>query len=106
MDSETWKVEAKAVINDVKDHVKLIVISSKLASDNRSIYLNLITCEDKYYCIQLSSQGFKVVGYNFDDNNIDSDSYFETPYSLLSELSVGFKNSFANALIKKLADLA
>lgn len=104
-DPDNWKLEAEVVINDVKDHVKTLEISEKLGSDYNVIYLNLITNEGNNYCIQLSAQGFRVVGYESDVNDLDSEVYFETPYSLLNSVSPSFKVSFANALFKKLNEL-
>nr|CAH7755780.1 unnamed protein product [Callosobruchus chinensis] len=106
LDAENWKLEAAAVINDVKDHVKTLNISEKLQSDNAHIYLNLITIEENRYCIQLSGQGFRVVGYDFDKTDQATDEYFETPYSLLNKLSPKFKDSFANDLLNKLNNLS
>ncbi|VEN35094.1 unnamed protein product [Callosobruchus maculatus] len=106
LDAENWKLEATAVINDVKDHVKTLTISEKLKSDNTHIYLNLITIEENCYCIQLSGRGFRVVGYNFDEIDQATDEYFETPYSLLNKLSPKFKDSFANDLFNRLNNLS
>lgn len=102
---ENWESEAEAIINDVKDHVKELKISEKIKSTNRFIYLNLRTIENKDFCIELSAQGFRIVGYNFNENNTDSNEYFETPYSLLNSISPKFKESFGNALLEKLRDL-
>ncbi|XP_018570696.1 GSK3-beta interaction protein-like [Anoplophora glabripennis] len=105
LDAETWKLEAEAIINDVKDHVQELKISEKIKSTSQFIYLNLRTIEHKDFCVELSAQGFRIIGHNFDENNIDGDEYFETPYSLLNVVSPKFKESFGNALFKKLNDL-
>lgn len=101
LDEENWREEAKSVINDVKNHVQSIEIS-QLASNDRFIYVNLTTLENETYCIELSSSGFRIVGISHDLNNIDSDEYYETPYSLLSKISASFYQSFADELINKL----
>lgn len=107
LDSENWKIEAQAIINDIKGHVKKIEISEKLESTDRSIYFNLYTIEEQIFCVELSAQGFKIVGYNYDEvNNTISDKYYETPYALLNDISVKFKDSFANALLEKLQHLS
>ncbi|KAJ8968441.1 hypothetical protein NQ314_002300 [Rhamnusium bicolor] len=102
---ENWKFEAEAVINDIKYHVTDLKISEKINSNNQFICLNITTLENKNFCIQLSAQGFRIVGHNFDKNDIDIEEYFETPYSLLNSISPKFKESFANALLRKLNDL-
>lgn len=103
--SENWKQEAEAVINDVKSHVNNIQISQRLQSSNSNIYLNLTTIEDKRFCVELSSEGFRIVGYDFDEDTIDSDVFYETPYSLLNAISEKFKESFANSLQNQLNSL-
>lgn len=100
-----WLQEAEAIINDVKLHVKNIQISKELPCNNSNIYLNLSTIEEKRFCVQLSSQGFRIVGHNFDLNCLDTDVFFETPYSLLNEISEKFRESFANSLQNQLNKL-
>lgn len=103
--SESWKQEAEAVINDVKTHVNYIKVSEKLESSDYNIYLNIITIENQRFTVQLSNQGFRIVGHNFDENNINSDTFYETPYSLLNEISKEFRQSFANSLQNQLNNL-
>lgn len=103
--SENWKQEAEAVINDVKSHVNDIEISEKLKSSDHNIYLNIITIENQRFCVQLSNQGFRIVGHNLDENNIDSDVFYETPYSLLNKVSEKYRQSFASSLQNQLNNL-
>lgn len=105
LNSQNWKFEAEAVINDIKEHVIYIKISEVIQSSDAFIYLNVKTIEDEIFCIQLSAQGFKVVGNTADQINVDFDKYFETPYALLNEISPKFEESFANALFNKLNNL-
>lgn len=105
LDSESWKLEVEAIINDVKAHVKQIIISEKIPSSNGCIYMNILTKEEKNFCIQLSSAGFKIVGLNWDENDLDGEEVFETPYSLLNSVSPSFSSSFASALCEKLKHL-
>lgn len=102
---DNWREEAKSVINDIKGHVMNIQISEALENTDQKIYLNLTTLENSQYCIELSSSGFRVVGKSFDNINLDGESYFETPYSLLSSISPQFHQSFGNALLIKLIAL-
>lgn len=104
-DLENWKLEGEAVINDIKKHVKDIKISETLECNNQRVYLNLTTLEDQDYCVELSAYGFRIVGTTYDATNIVTDSYFETPYSLLNTISPEFRLSFGNTLMSKLRAL-
>ncbi|XP_018333214.1 GSK3-beta interaction protein-like [Agrilus planipennis] len=107
LDSESWKLEAEAVIGDIKDHVNEIKICDKLASTNQTIFFNIETLEGNKVCVELSSFGFRVVGSNYDATDLSDNQTecFETPYSLLSSISAGFANSFGNSLAEKLNTL-
>ena len=105
LDANQWKLEAEAVINDVKNHVRSFTVSEKLKSTNRYIYLNLTTLEDLEFCIQLSAAGFVIVGKRHDETSNKGDLYFETPYSLLDFVSPQYRNSFGNSLLSKLNQL-
>lgn len=106
LDEEQWKLEAQAVINDIKNHVNDVKVSDKLCSTNQVIYLNLTTLENLKFCIELSSAGFTIVGNQHDDTSNKGNEYFETPYSLLEFVSPQYRNSFGNALLDKLKELS
>lgn len=106
LDQEQWKLEAQAVISDVKQHVAEIKLSEKLTSTNQFIYLNLTTLEGSKFCVQLSGAGFSVVGNRHDDTSNAGNEYFETPYSLLDSVSPQYRNSFGNLLFDKLKKLS
>lgn len=107
MDSpHSWKDEAKAVIKDIEALVQTINVSEKLISNKHRIYLNIVTNENKPYCIELSPSGFRIVGNAFDVIDIESDQYYDTPYSLLSQISNSYTYTFANALISKLQNIS
>uniref|UniRef100_A0A6V7IML4 GSKIP domain-containing protein n=1 Tax=Bracon brevicornis TaxID=1563983 RepID=A0A6V7IML4_9HYME len=106
LDAEQWKVEAQAIIDDVKSHVHDIAISEKLQSTNSSIYLNLTTLEHLRLTIQISADGFRIIGNQHDtvtDANVAET--FETPYSLLDFISPQYRQSFSSALTAKLNKL-
>lgn len=105
LDAENWRLEANAVINDVKDHVSKIMLSEILLSTDKHIYLNLTTKENTSYCIELSGFGFRIVGDKYDMKNINCEEWFETPYSLLNKISPLFCDSFGNLLSTKLRNL-
>lgn len=121
-----WEKEGKAVIDDVKSHVKTIEISKLFTgeswnylkniqnnlseySSDIGIYINLKTLEDKEFCIYLNREGFKVVGYSFDccDNEDDQDNetIYETIYACIQNFSPGYTKSFGDELASKLKEL-
>ncbi|XP_076238926.1 GSK3-beta interaction protein [Calliopsis andreniformis] len=106
LDEEQWKLEARVIVNDVKQHVTDINVSEKLTSTNRAIYLNLTTLEGLKFCVELSSAGFTIVGNQHDDKSSSGNEYFETPYSLLDFVSPQYRSSFGGSLINKLQKLS
>lgn len=107
LDAEQWRLEAQAVIDDVKEHVQDLRVSERLISTNQVIYLNLITLEGLRFCVELSTAGFAIVGNRHDDtSNAGNVERFETPYGLLDFVSPQYRNSFGNALLDKLKELS
>ena len=102
LSGEEWKVEALAVIHDVQDHVFDIHIADGTANSDQLIHLNLTTKEKQQYCIELTAQGFRVVGYEYNQINVQSDDYYETPYALLDKLSPMYRQAFGDSLVSKL----
>lgn len=100
--SNQWRLEAQALINDVKSHVKNIRVSENLESSEKIIYLNVTTLEDENFCVELSAAGLSIVGHKHDDTSEKGDVFFETPYSLLDFISPQYRNSFGNLLLRKL----
>lgn len=105
MDEEHWRVEAQAVINDVKMHVQDIAVSDRLTSTNKLIYLNLTTLEGLQFCVELSAAGFTIVGKQYDNLSNTDNQRFETPYSLLECVSPRYRESFGLSLLNKLKEL-
>lgn len=106
LDEEQWKFEARAVINDVKQHVTDMRVSEQLRSTNQAIYLNLVTLEGLKFCVELSSAGFTIVGNQHDDTSNRGGIHFETPYSLLDFVSPRYRDSFGNTLFDRLNELS
>lgn len=106
LDAEQWRLEAQAVIDDVRKHVRDLRVSERLISTNQVIYLNLITLEGLRFCVELSAAGFAVVGNRHDDMSNVGNERFETPYSLLDFISPQYRSSFGNALLDKLKELS
>lgn len=101
-DEELWRQEADAVIADVHHHVDQIYVSSVLPQSRKTIFLNLATLEKRRYCVELTAFGFKIVGEQFDVNNLEGNQVFETPYSLLESVSPRYRESFGEQLVEKL----
>ena len=88
-------------------------------SDEKKIYLNITTKENRNLTVRLDSCGFCIVckdshnkieerfkeGVDIETDEKNDSIYFETPYSLLSSISAGYDKSFGEDLIKKLSDL-
>lgn len=105
LDKEQWKVEAQAIINDVRKHVNTIYVSEKLNSTNNGIFLNLTTLEGLKFCIEVSVVGFTIRGNEHDIVTNMEGEIFETPYSLLDFISPMYRQSFSDDLISKLNKL-
>ena len=96
-----WRIEAEAVIRDVKNHLQRVKISDKFESDETKIYLEVETLERHEFIIELTSQGFKL--YREQPQQEAEAEFFETPYALLDSVSPKFRESFANELSRKLS---
>lgn len=108
LDEKTWPQEAEGAINDIRKHVRSACISPRLLSNNQRIYINLTTLENSDYCIEMSANGFRVVGRKYDDTTLSSieNMNYETPYALLNNISQKYRESFGGELMNKLLDLA
>lgn len=105
---DEWIVEATAIIKDVCDHVQEIVLSDlpvSLDNNDQHIYLNLTTKEQIKYCVELTAQGFRVVGNDYNRTDNHSEKYYETPYALLDNLSPLYRQAFGDSLVSKLQEL-
>ncbi|XP_028982344.1 GSK3-beta interaction protein [Diachasma alloeum] len=106
LDADQWRVEAEAIINDIRSHVKDIRISEALTSTNSSIYLNVTTLENLKFCIEVSPEGFKITGNEHNALANTESEVYETPYSLLDSISPMYRESFGNSLMAKLNKLS
>ncbi|XP_011305867.1 GSK3-beta interaction protein isoform X2 [Fopius arisanus] len=106
LDADQWRIEAQAIIDDVKAHVKDIRISEELQSTNSSIHLNLTTLENLKFCVHVSSEGFKITGNQHDTFTNTENEIYETPYGLLNSISPMYRESFGNSLMSKLNKLS
>ncbi|XP_003730505.3 GSK3B-interacting protein [Strongylocentrotus purpuratus] len=105
-DIKLMKIEADAAVQEVAFAVKHVEISSKLPASDDVVYLNIVTKENDTFCIELTVQGFRVIGHEYDTITKDiSTPYFETIYSLLDHYSPKYRLTFGQALADKLQEL-
>lgn len=102
-----WRQESQAVIEDIREDVKEIVISSKLLGDDTGIYLNVTTLDGGKFCIRMSTMGFEIAAkeYDLDTSGDNEPVLFETSYALLSAISKLYTESFANRLCAAMKDI-
>jgi len=102
----TLYLEACETVKEIASLVHYIGVSDVLSNSSDSVYLNVQILEGKSMCVELSKQGFLVVGKSYDtkDSAVDQ-SFFETIYSLLDYHSPLYRASFGNSLMKELQKL-
>jgi len=105
LDEEGWKDEAKAVIKDIADYVLSASVSETLPSSRSQIFLNLVTKEEKSFTVALNPEGFRVVGHSLNTVDTEGENVYETPYSLLDNLSPAYRQAFGNDLTTQLLKL-
>jgi len=106
LDEQGWREEAKGVIKEIVNFVKVFAVSDQLKASSTEIFLNLVTLEDSTFTIKLNERGFEVVGNNLDTNNVEGDRVYETPHSLLDNLSPGYRQAWGTSLSQQLALVA
>ncbi|XP_018028070.1 protein GSKIP homolog [Hyalella azteca] len=105
LNAEEWLTEAYGIIKDVNECVSIITVSAIPATDS-CVHLNLTTLELQDYTIELSAAGFRVVGRSHNEKTLPSDTYFETPYALLNNLSPAYGERFCSIVSAKLEAMA
>ncbi|XP_021370873.1 GSK3-beta interaction protein-like [Mizuhopecten yessoensis] len=102
----TLRIEALEVAKEVAYAVDYVEIAKDLPNGDKVIHLNLRTQEEQEFSVELTDQGFRVVGnkFNMVDENASS-QYFETIYALLDNHSPKYRKSFGDALLRKLENL-
>ena len=92
-------------IKDIGFSVNQIYLSKVLPQASHLAYINIETKEQEKFTVQLSMQGFQVVGHEFDSTSGPSVKYpnaYETIYASLEAISSSYTKSFSNALADKL----
>jgi len=98
--------EAQLAIDDVGNGIVAEKQLSKHLNNPNDIsiaYINIKTNANKEFCIELSQNGYRIVGNHFDDKNQVSTIYYESLQALLSNESKSYVNSFAESLQQKLS---
>jgi len=97
--------EAQLAIDDVADGIVAEKQLSKRLNNPNDIsisYINIKSNGSKQFCIELSQNGYRIVGNQFDDKSSPSDNFYESLQALLSNESKSYVNSFAESLQQKL----
>lgn len=98
-----WITEAKSVIDSERLLLNRIDISSLTASDG--VYLNIETLENQSFCVHLNCRGFRVVARDFDQDNNISQTFYETQFALLTNISPNYSRRFNELVAAKLQEL-
>lgn len=97
--------EAELALGDLGDGIVDIKQLSKTLNDPKDIsksYINIKSKGGKEFCIELTQEGYRIVGQRFDDNSHPSTTCYESLQALLSNESVSYVDSFAHSLQQKL----
>lgn len=105
LDEKGWKEEARGVIKEIVHYVKLFTISEKVPASASEVFLNLVTLEDATFTIRLNEQGFSVVGDQIDTVDKEGERVYETPHSLLDNLSPRYRQAWGDDLSFQLEKL-
>ncbi|XP_046844481.1 GSK3-beta interaction protein-like [Xenia sp. Carnegie-2017] len=104
-DEIDFKKEAESIISDIRFAVRSIDISKKLISTKQCVFINIVTREDSVFCVQLSTNGLKVVGREVDKDTEHSGRSYESIYALLDSLSPAYVEAFGAEIARKLSEL-
>ncbi|CAF2669234.1 unnamed protein product [Rotaria sp. Silwood2] len=97
--------EAQLAIDDVADGIVDDKQLSKYLNnpdDISTAFINIKLKSKKEFCIELSQNGYRIVGYHFDDNTQSSNYFYESLQALLTNESKSYVDSFAKTLQDKL----
>ena len=97
--------EAQLALDDLGDGIVAVKQLSTRLNNPRDIsiaYLNIKSNADKMFCIELSQNGYRVVGQQFDDKSQTTGNYYESLQALLTNESKSYVDSFAKSLQQKL----
>lgn len=119
-----WQAEAQALIQDIKQHVHSIKVSSEHESSDMRIFFDIVTLERDKFIVSMDSVGFQIealfrgqgdesqppeenIDDNIDDNKQETSSrkIYETINALLDENSPKYRGSFARALMDKMKSI-
>ena len=97
--------EAQLAMDDVGDGIVAEKQLSKRLNnpeDRSTAYINIKSNSNKEFCIELSQNGYRIVGNTFDDKSQSSNVYYESLQALLTNESKSYVDSFAHSLQEKL----
>ena len=97
--------EAQLALNDLGDGIVAEKQISKRLNNPSNVskaYLNIKSKGNKEFCIELTQNGYRVVGRRFDDKTQPAANYYESLQALLTNESKSYVDSFAQSLQEKL----
>jgi hypothetical protein len=97
--------EAQLALDDLADGIVAEKQLSKRLNNPANVsiaYLNIKSNANKEFCIELTQNGYRIVGLHFDDKSQTSTTYYESLQALLTNESKSYVNSFAQSLQEKL----
>lgn len=97
--------EAQLALDDLGDGIVAEKHLSKHLNNPQDIsiaFFNIKSKGEKKFCIELSQNGYRVVGHQFDDKSKQSGQFYESLQALLSNESKSYVDSFAQSLQQKL----
>lgn len=106
LDEKGWREEAEGVIKEIGEFVKEFTVSEALGVTATEIHLNLVTLEGERLTVRLDERGFVVVGGGHDSLDREGERIYETPHSLLDNISPGYRQAWGTSLSDQLTKLA
>merc|ERR1712130_683407 len=94
----------KIISNYIKIISKLYQNYVKIISKLYQNYIK-VTLEDANYTVRLCERGFSIVAHQLDSVHWEGETVYETPHSLLDNISMGYRQAFGDDLSSKLAKL-
>ena len=99
--------EAQLALDDIADGIVAEKQLSKCLNnpeDMSTAYINIRSSSNKEFCIELSQNGYRIIGNRFDDKSqlSTTTTYYESLQALLTNESKSYVDRFAENLQQKL----
>ncbi len=95
--------EAQRVVNEIQFGIEKAYVSEKLVSNHSIAFINIRTLEKEEWCIQLTANGYSIVGNTFDSVTMsESAETYETVEALMNRISPKYMKLFNESVAAKL----